>query len=275
MIPETKLPGDFLLMVCYNNCGNVSTPMDVIHLLKLKQWPVKLRLNACSEIVTIKCMESYQQETKIHVNINQIAIIIQEIRFIVSKEVEQLMVARYVLAVDSQVIQNSIAILKSMDHLITHYKDQEIVNHQHQTFIKIKRIQIELIIDPHILPHYVLYNGTAMEHAAQIILVALPVIIKIQSTALFLIGNHKSHQKRLWTTGAVLMYKCCSIFSHQPNTQHDSLPVCFSALLHQEEETVAAINFGQEISTHHENSSKKVKPAPYPTAPAKSDTKPS
>uniref|UniRef100_A0A915KHB0 Uncharacterized protein n=1 Tax=Romanomermis culicivorax TaxID=13658 RepID=A0A915KHB0_ROMCU len=46
-------------------------------------------------------------------------------------------------------------------------------------------------------------------------------------------------------------------------------------LLRQDKDTVAANNFGQEISTHHENSSQKAKSTPYPTAPSKLDTKPS
>uniref|UniRef100_A0A915J815 Uncharacterized protein n=1 Tax=Romanomermis culicivorax TaxID=13658 RepID=A0A915J815_ROMCU len=58
-----------------------------------------------------------------------------------------------------------------------------------------------------------------------------------------------------------------SVMSH-PHLEYETL-------LHPEEETVAANNFGQEISMHHEHSSKKVKPPPYPTGPSKSDTKPS
>uniref|UniRef100_A0A915IUJ5 Uncharacterized protein n=1 Tax=Romanomermis culicivorax TaxID=13658 RepID=A0A915IUJ5_ROMCU len=68
-----------------------------------------------------------------------------------------------------------------MDHLITDHKDQDIINRQHQTFIKIKEMQIKLIFNPHIQPQYVLYNDTTMEHEA-VQIITLPVIIKIRIT---------------------------------------------------------------------------------------------
>uniref|UniRef100_A0A915KUL2 Uncharacterized protein n=1 Tax=Romanomermis culicivorax TaxID=13658 RepID=A0A915KUL2_ROMCU len=58
------------------------------------------------------------------------------------------------------------------------------------------------------------------------------------------------------------------------NSLHVTYKYC-CILLRQDEDTVAANNLGQEISTHHENSSQKAKSPPYPMAPSKLDTKPS